>query len=231
MLLIALCRRSRNNQHLSITSTLNDTDQDTALTYLRKYYLEKNPFYTGSQFETLEAHNNTENRITASDIIAVATLNTPIKRKGTMGILITEAEEINDTLAKIPNMPIGTLTSDEFNRYLGRESSAMKLWRTLRRTGRPSDEKWQMGPTRVSKLMARKRPHLIPINDSVINRVIDKRPSENDWKLWWEALRNNDSLEERASVLRAAIGRPELATLRVFDVVLWMSGTVGIHKA
>lgn len=216
---------------MSIISALTDIPQDTALEYLREYYLGTAHFYSGSQFESLEAHNNLKNSVTASDIVAVATLNTPIRRKAVMGILFTEAKEINTLLSEIPEVNIGSLTSEGFEQHLGEDSPAMKLWRLLRRTGRPSEDKWHMGPTRVSKLMARKRPHLIPINDSVIKRVIDKRYSENDWVLWWEALRNNPSLENRAHELRTAIARPELSTLRVFDVVLWMSGTSGIHKA
>ena len=73
--------------------------------------------------------------------------------------------------------------------------------------------------------MARKRPHLIPIEDSVVNRVIGLGRGGDSWRLWWEAFQaEGDYLEERATKLRAAIGRPELSTLRVFDVMLWMWG-------
>lgn len=147
-----------------------------------------------------------------------------------MGILISEAEELNGYLARITSKSLGSLSPDEFEEHLGDDSAAVKLWNALRRNSKPTDEKWNVGPTRASKVMARKRPHLIPINDRVIRRVIDKKPSQNDWRLWWEALSGDDELERRAQALRAAINKPELSTLRVFDVVLWMSGTKGLHK-
>lgn len=72
--------------------------------------------------------------------------------------------------------------------------------------------------------MARKRPHLIPIEDSVVDRVI-KRGRGDSWRMWWEAFdAEGDYLEERATKLRGEIGRPYLSTLRVNDVMLWMRG-------
>jgi len=45
------------------------------------------------------------------------------------------------------------------------------------------------------------------------------------WRLWWEAFNaEGDYLESRAAELRNEIGRPDLSTLRVFDVMLWMCG-------
>lgn len=72
--------------------------------------------------------------------------------------------------------------------------------------------------------MARKRPHFIPIEDSVVNRVIGLGRGDS-WRLWWETFQAEGVyLEERATKLRAEIGRPKLSTLRVFDVMLWMWG-------
>lgn len=215
---------------MSIRSALNDITHDEAVAHLQEYFSPDDPFYTGSCFESLESYNNPEDRITSSDLYAVATLNTPIKRKAAMGILITDADEINGYLSRITTKHLGALTADEFEEHLGAESAAGKLWDALRRRTKPTEEKWNVGPTRASKIMARKRPHLIPINDRVIRRVIDKKRGEDDWRLWWEALSVDDELERRAEALRSDIGRPELSTLRVLDIVLWMSGTKGFHK-
>ena len=101
------------------------------------------------------------------------------------------------------------------------------MWDLLRRN-RPGDRRWGLGPTTTSKIIARKRPHLIPIEDSVVNRVIELGRGDS-WRLWWEAFQaEGDYLEERATKLRAEIGRPELSTLRVFDVMLWMWGKANL---
>lgn len=215
---------------MSIRTALNEISQNDAIAHLQEYFSPEDPFYTGSYFESLESYNNPDDRITSSDLYAVATLNTPIRRKAAMGILITEASEINGYLSQVPTKSLGSLSADEFDEHLGADSPAAKLWDALRRKAKSTEEKWSVGPTRASKIMARKRPHLIPINDRVIRRVIDKRPRENDWKLWWEALSVDNELERRAERLRSEINRPELSTLRVFDIVLWMSGTKGFHK-
>jgi hypothetical protein len=215
---------------MTISSALQDIPQAEAVKYLQEYFSPEAPFYTGSRFESLESYNNPEDRITASDLYAVATLNTPIRRKAAMGILITEADELNGYLAQVTSRSLGSLSPDQFEEHLGPDSAAAKLWDALRRRSKPTDEKWNVGPTRASKIMARKRPHLIPINDRVIRRVIRKKPGQDDWRLWWEALSGDDQLEHRADSLRTAINQPKLSTLRVFDIVLWMSGTKGVHK-
>lgn len=221
---------NNDNLLMTIRSAIEDISETEGINYLQEYFSPSKPFYTGSHFESLEADNNPEERITGSDLYAVATLNTPIKRQAAMGILITNADEINALLSKVTNKKLGTLTSAEFSEHLGPASPAMRLWDSLRRNNMPRDEKWGIGPTRASKIMARKRPHLIPINDRVIREVIDKRPSESDWELWWEALTVDDYLEKRAQKLRESINQPELSTLRVLDVLLWMSGTKGFHS-
>jgi len=212
---------------MTIRSAVESISADQALQYLTKYYLQTEPF-TGSHFESLESYNNLETVITGSDLCAVATLNTPIPREAAMGILITEADEINDSLSRVVDRELGSLSEEEFNMHLGPDSYAQRLWDLLRRN-LPGQERWDIGPTRASKIMARKRPHLIPIQDSVVKRVINQQRGDNDWRLWWEALTADDVLENRAEELRQAINRPELSTLRVLDVLLWYSGSYGKH--
>src|SRR5699024_8637445 len=62
------------------------------------------------------------------------------------------------------------VSEDEFDEHLRRDSVALRLWDFLRHN-RPGDSKWKRGPT-TSKIMARKRPSLIPIEDSVVKDVI-----------------------------------------------------------
>lgn len=71
--------------------------------------------------------------------------------------------------------------------------------------------------------MARKRPHLIPIEDSVVNREIGLG-SQNSWRVWWEELRQDDYLVERATEVREHVDHSKLSTLRTLDIVLWKSG-------
>lgn len=204
---------------MTIRSAIESIPEDTGFRYLEEYYLPAN---SGAHFEALDAYNNPSDRITASDLYAVTMLQTPIERKAGVGILVTEADTVKELLTDITEQPLGFLSKDQFEEQLGPNSAAKQLWSLLFRQR-------QVGVTRASKILARKRPHLIPIYDSVVKRVINQQRGDNEWELWWEALTTDNYLENRAKALKDAINLPQLSTLRVLDVLLWYSGTYGIH--
>ncbi len=81
-----------------------------------------------------------------------------------------------------------------------------------------------MGRTKASKLLARKRPALIPIWDSVIGGVT--QAGDSFWEPLRQELRADDAaLHRRLLRLRDRAGlSPTVTALRVFDVVCWMEG-------
>jgi hypothetical protein len=101
---------------------------------------------------------------------------------------------------------------------------AWELWRAL-------SELPGLGPTTVSKLMARKRPRRIPIFDSVIDRTVLGGTGAL-WPLMHAALREKDrALHERLLRVRARAGLDEsTSVLRVFDVLAWMDGSGNSEK-
>lgn len=85
-----------------------------------------------------------------------------------------------------------------------------------------------MGPTTVNKLMARKRPALVPIQDSVVMRELGISDGTY-WDLWWQSMHlqvdthpvvANFAAELRRNVPEAA----HLSLLRTLDIVIWMHG-------
>ncbi|AII11486.1 hypothetical protein EP51_46840 (plasmid) [Rhodococcus opacus] len=81
-----------------------------------------------------------------------------------------------------------------------------------------------IGRTKATKLIARKRPRLYPIWDSVVMGVLGTaRAHLNPVR---EALRADDAaLHHRLLKIRAEAGLPEeISALRVFDVIAWMDG-------
>ena len=215
---------------MSIREAFEEIPLDTGVSYLKIYYgllatehsEQRDPFH-GSYFDSIDTDitGQYSDRITAADLYSVAMLQTRIERAAGIEIL-NNREAITSELSLITTRPLGELSAEECESQLGQESSARKLWDLLINV-------YSIGPTRASKIMARKRPDLIPINDSVINRVADIS-GKNDWSLWWEALTVDSVLNDRAQELRQAIGRPDLSILRVLDVVLWYSGSFGIHS-
>jgi hypothetical protein len=88
-----------------------------------------------------------------------------------------------------------------------------------------------VGRTKTSKLLARKRPALIPIWDSAIGGVI--QTGDYFWEPLRQELRANDAaLHRRLLRLRDQAGLARSVTaLRVFDVVCWMEGKDRGYKA
>lgn len=81
-----------------------------------------------------------------------------------------------------------------------------------------------IGQTKATKLIARKRPRLYPIWDSVVSQVLGtERAHLNPVR---EALRADDgALHRRLLSIRKEAGLPEeISALRVFDVIAWMDG-------
>lgn len=87
----------------------------------------------------------------------------------------TTAERITALHEQIPtDMPMSSLSSRDATALLTGRGPAAMLWEELRRT---ADNRWGIGATTASKIMARNRPHLIPIWYEVIGQVTGKRSS------------------------------------------------------
>ncbi|GAA4105995.1 DUF6308 family protein [Enteractinococcus coprophilus] len=217
---------------MSILDALAEIPEEQAIKYVKTYYGRLTPDdegydvpFHGSYFDDLDRNllNDDENLITGSDLYALTMLEVEIERKAGVDLLIYKAEEITQLLSCIPNTPLAELSRAEFETHVSNSSPAAELWRTFYSI--PS-----IGSTRASKLLARKRPHLIPIHDRFIKEVTGVS-ARNDWEQWWVALTDEtQELQQRAEVLRASINRPDLSTLRVLDVMFWYSRKYGIHS-
>ena len=180
--------------------------------------------HTGAHFESLESEQNLPDRITSADLLAVQNLSVSVPARAAIGILEGHAEEISDLLEGIcATTSLGDVADDDtFDAVLGKNSSAHKLWDLLRRNGK-GNKRWGIGATTASKIMARKRPRLIPIEDSVVNRVIQKN-THSSWHLWWKELNADNVHDDFAKEVREHVERPDISTLRTLDIVLWRWG-------
>jgi hypothetical protein len=73
--------------------------------------------------------------------------------------------------------------------------------------------------------MHRKRPHLIPIWDDVIDQLLGKPRPKNQWKNWHALLTDGTGLPDRLDRIHELSGVPiELFKVRIMDAVLWRRG-------
>ncbi|GAA4479669.1 hypothetical protein GCM10023190_23190 [Enteractinococcus fodinae] len=208
---------------MSILSALQEIPNNDRISYLQDYFSPDTPTYSGAHFNSFQVSEKSSNQMTLADLYSVNLLALDIPGSAGLSILGTDAASITGLLKEIPDEPIGKLTDTEFAAYLGKESAAWQLWKLLK-------SYHGMGIARVSKLMARKRPHLIPIRDSIVARVAKFKSGDDDWHLWWKTLHDNPEIETQVECLRKEVDQPTLSTLRVLDILLWYSGKSGIHK-
>nr|WP_231707346.1 DUF6308 family protein [Arthrobacter sp. zg-Y919] len=211
---------------------------DDAAGLLHRYYTQKltsGHVRTGARFDTWAGGGDAPgaaNRITADDLVALALLGEDIKGPAVVGLLETQAPEIGELLELIPvTLELADVTGVEYLHVLGKESPAWLLWDLFR--GYKGGQ-WKMGPGKTSKLLARKRPKLIPIWDPLVARSTGVASSLTQWEEWYALLTANDrELVRRLDTVQDRAALPvRVSTLRAMDVVLWMDAKQrGFRKA
>jgi hypothetical protein len=220
-------------------------DRQYALMLLAGYFRQdaEGYVYSGTAFDTYPdaaaseqpgtrpaTHPPAVNAVTDSDLVALSLLS--IRVTGYQALIITGrlAGRIHDLLAQIP--PDARIEDEDADKLLARGEPAWELWQLLRdvkdrRTNR------RLGPVAAGKLLARKRPGLIPIADSCTSKAFSRKASGQD-VTWWDDVRsalrdpwpaaNGVTLWQYLADLRAAAGVTHLPILRVLDILGWMHG-------
>ncbi|MBS2965648.1 hypothetical protein KGA66_21535 [Actinocrinis puniceicyclus] len=200
---------------------------------LLRTYLEQDKdgyCFSGTAFDTYPAPAGTENQITDSDLVAIAMLGIRVTGHEALWITRYHAADIQQLLTRIPAQArIDGQTSGDL---LQPDDAAWKLWALLRDV-HDRTKSVRLGPVAAGKLLARKRPELIPIADSRTARVLN-RPQPGADKRWWEDVRSA-SLDPKPAAdglplwsflasLRDEAGASHLTILRVLDILVWMHG-------
>ncbi len=152
--------------------------------------------------------------LTAEDIVAVQLLSVSIPPTAVVALMYDDlGRDLTEQLALVPlDVDLG---SPEAAVALSRDEPAWRAWNLL------LGSKLGLGPTITSKVLARKRPRLVPVWDRVVDCALGEPPVGESWDLMQRLFAS-----ELPSVLRAVAaqaGVPEhVAAPRIFDVVVWM---------
>jgi hypothetical protein len=186
-----------------VRARILDIVSDHGSELVGEYYEESNGF-AGDMFDSLG--ENPYDAFTSDDLVAASLLDVRFGPAAIRDLLVEG--RANHLLEAVPNEPESTL----WNTELQPGSAAWKLWEHL-------TEIEGIGPTRASKLMARKRPHLMPILDSVI---VDKLGLGR--RAQWETLAAalDDPTRIAIDRLQEAVPGSTPSTLRLLDVATWM---------
>ncbi|GLZ51707.1 DUF6308 family protein [Actinomycetospora sp. NBRC 106378] len=175
------------------------------------------PRYSGSRFDDVAASD--PDRITPGDLLAVTMLDVAVPADAVIRFLGPAADHITSLLTDVrADVDLHEVDVKE----VANSSKAGKLWTYLRAWNRPDPG---TGPTTTSKLLARKRPRLLPIWDRVVGEQLGLRDHRDHWREVHELLQDR-GLVELLSTTRSEARVDGLALLRVLDILLWMSDTL-----
>lgn len=203
---------------ITLPACLQDEDDGLALSQLRRYFRRREDghvAYAGALWDGFDPSGSRArdaDRFTADDVASLRLLSVSMPGRAMYELLVTDSPRFNEMLEGVGA-----------DRDLGSEETPICK----------GDPAWELhvalkafdgvGPTIASKLLARKRPRLLPIRDSVVVAVMQLGD------LFWEPLRvalRTDGLDDRLGRLHDAAGLPpEVSRLRVLDVLTWMQGS------
>jgi hypothetical protein len=197
-------------------SPIEDLEGREAVKQVQKYFKPGGRF-SGRQFEFIGGRGDAPevaHRFTAEDLVAVSLLSVNIPGNVAIEILTTRAEEFSELLSQIPL--VETLWGADESVVDDHDSVAADLWRQLERIH-------GVGWVTANKLLARKRPHLLPVYDRVVKAKLQPRS-----KKFWIPLRNTLLRDDGAIIHRLEEIKDQAdldvdpSLLRILDVVVWM---------
>jgi hypothetical protein len=186
---------------------------------VRAYFHEGKPrLYTGRRFEALAGGGDrpgTRDFITGDDIVAVQMLSVTVPAEVSIDLLDGRlGRRMSDLLSKIPTgVELGT---DQARELVEDGAPADRAWHLLK--SQPG-----VGYVTAGKLMARKRPHLVPVYDEVVSCLFGE--PDHVWLGIHDRLASDgDALRKELALLGKRVNLPVgVALIRVLDVALWMS--------
>jgi Family of unknown function (DUF6308) len=167
--------------------------------------------FTGRWFEKFAALGDPY-RFEASDILAVEALSVSVPSESAARLLVTEADRFNALLRQIPS---DEDLWEQASSVVGAGGAAQALHSAL-------DDLKGVGWVTAGKLIAAKRPSLIPILDKEVRDLL-KPPKKRFWITMHDELSDPN---RRQVISKVCAGAPaDVSLLRRIDVALWMHAT------
>lgn len=187
--------------------------------------------FSGSLFDSIGGGGDrpdVENKITREDVLALAAVNAPMSA-AVASLLLTQpaSGRLATWLQQLPT-DIDLWDSDDDTLAM-----ATKAWdeiRTIHEAGTAGNAATAHGGFAANKLLARKRPRLIPLYDEKVRGVVYLAEGAS----WWFSLRDAMRAEGEDNEVRfrvcAAMREADVgyvSVLRGLDVILWSYAHLG----
>ena len=207
----------------AVDRLLKLVEDDRSVVDLRTYFDQGDggqvPMFSGARFESLGGGGDIpehRDRITPWDLVAVKCLSVDVPIDVSLDLLEGAlGDQIAGFLEDVPaDIDLG---DDEARTHIEPGSPAQCAWHAL-------VDQTDVGTVTAGKLLARKRPRLIPIWDTVVSCVYDVPKGNDEWVWLNDLLRERDgALSLKVAAVRdAAALDVNVSVLRTLDVILWM---------
>jgi hypothetical protein len=186
---------------------------------LLRAYFDPGDGYAGRWWDPLPPDSHPPNEIGCHDLLAVTFLDVHVPGQVAGRLLYDKRyrDEVSGLLARVPTeVPLWLVDREGY-------AAADRLWNYFEGKGTG------MGHTIISKLLARKRPDLIPVTDSVLRCGIQRPDGTDFWAGYYHVLggATPNYVAQLTSLREVAGCSPEVTLLRVLDVAIWMTFSVG----
>lgn len=208
-----------------ISALLQDSQESLRVYYHVDQPHSALPSFTGGWFDQLSGGGDRQevaNQVTSDDLLAVEMLGVRYPAPVALQLLIGDlGRELSALLAEIPlEVDLANSTNMEPN-PVAVDGYACQAWRLL-------ISQRGVGRVKASKLLARKRPRLLPIYDNVV------AGGAGYWAAcYWTCLRrvlqqDDSALHRRLFQMRRDAELPDsISPIRVLDVAVWMRHRYG----
>ena len=205
-----------------LAQLLEPSGHDEAVGLVRGYYrpISKGGRFEGRGFDVFEGgvlSDNDPNHLTPEDLIAVQLLHVPMSPGVITALLSTDARKIESVLGRIG---LDVVFEDpRAVELFGDHGPVEEAYHELRSIK-------GVGETTATKILARKRPHLVPIIDRAVRKSLGRKRGHI-----WQPLQVwiQDSNHARPAELERIRSDARLSNcpsiLRIFDVLAWRVGT------
>lgn len=168
--------------------------------------------FTGRRFERFDGGGDgpeVADVVTAADVVAVSMLSIRWTGAAALELLETRRHDLSALLAAVPRDSIERVPRET----LAVRGPADRVWRVLREID-------GIGPTIAGKILSRKRPHLVPVFDTVVHRLLG---SPVEYWFWWHGWFARPGRADAVRSFRDEVGGiDDISLLRCLDVALWM---------
>ncbi|MEJ6549482.1 DUF6308 family protein [Corynebacterium sp. USCH3] len=206
---------------MNIPEPLASGDLTAAISLVGAYYAarfddfpsraDNPPYFSGAFFDDCSpapAHNN---EFTEADVLALSMLSIRIDRFHTAEVLYYRREQLSELLAEIGP-----------DRKLAKEPGPLPDDWPVRKLEQALRDIKGVGKVTATKLIARKRPKLFPIFDSVVKASL--APEAVFLDTVHAEMSTNKGLRDKLGDIRSAVVLPStISDLRILDVVAWMN--------